>query len=233
MKENDKKITIKGHNVIYFDDSHTYFIDGEETLSSTQITNLINPFKIMKIPINVLKKAGDKGTKIHQAIETFLKTGEKLDEKDKHYGYFKAFLTLYDDIKKDLEIESLEHIAISVIPYNDEIIRLIGTIDCLGKYKSRKVIIDWKTSRMISVPEWRTQLSIYRELVKYTHDIENIEEIDLYVGWLKEDGKGQLIKIEPLSKNCMSLLFKMILNKELIKRFNLLKYEIYGNELIK
>lgn len=227
MNEKDKRLEIKGHLVEYFDDTHTYFIDGNETLSATQISQLLNPFKIMKIPNHVLKMAGDRGTKIHEAIEHYLKTGEHFDENDKHYGYFEAFLKLEEELKsKGWKVHTLEHIAIST-KYDTP---LVGTIDCYCEIDGRKAIIDWKTSSMLTLPEWRTQLSNYRELVRYTH---GAEEVDLYVGWLKKDGTAQLLKIEPLKDEYIDLLFNLLEHRDIISRFNILKYEIYGEELIK
>lgn len=224
MKENDKRLVIKDSIVEYFDESHTYLIDGEPTLSATQVSQLLNPFKIMKIPSDVLKKAGDKGTKIHKAIETFLKTGEEFDKNDTHYGYFEAFLKFYADYGKDLEINSLEHIAIA----KKDGLNLVGTIDFQGKLNGKNVIIDWKTSSMISVPEWRTQLSIYGELVKYTH---GIDDVDRYILWLKKDGNYELLQVEPLEDSYFDLLLYILHNQQVIERFNILLYKIYGGEL--
>lgn len=226
MSENDKNIEIKGSIVEYFDESHTYLIDGEETLSATQITQLLNPFKIMKIPNHILKKAGERGTKIHKAIEDFLRNGSLFNKDDQHYAYFEAFLQLYADIKDELNIHKLEHIAIN----KEHNTPLIGTIDLFCIYKGRLAIIDWKTSSMLTLPEWRVQLSIYKELIKYTY---GLEDVDLYIAWLKKDGTYQLLKIEPLPKEYMDLLFMILDNRELISRFNILLYKIYGEELIK
>ena len=226
MSENDKNIEIKGSIVEYFDESHTYLIDGEETLSATQITQLLNPFKIMKIPNHILKKAGERGTKIHKAIEDFLGDGSLLDNDDQHYAYFEAFLQLYADIKDELNIHKLEHIAIN----KEHNTPLIGTIDLFCTYKGRHAIIDWKTSSMLTLPEWRVQLSIYKELIKYTY---GLDDVDLYIAWLKKDGTYQLLEMEPLPKEYMDLLFMILDNRELISRFNILLYKIYGEELIK
>lgn len=225
--ENKKEFTIKDSVVEFYDDTHTYLIDGIKTLSATQIGQLINPFKIMNIPSHILQKAGERGTKIHEAIEQYLTDGTfMLSEDDPHYGYFEAFLKFYDEHGKDLEIESLEHIAIS----KEYSVPLVGTIDFQGKYKGEPIIIDWKTSSMPTLPEWRTQLSIYRELVRYTH---GIEEVNAYVLWLKKDGTYEFLSIAPMKPAYFKLMMELLEYTSVIERFNLLKYEVYGDELSK
>ena len=70
---------INGHTLEYIDESHTYLVDGIIVPSITQI--LKYKFGGMYSGINkeVLQKAADRGTAVHEAIEKWCKAGEESD----------------------------------------------------------------------------------------------------------------------------------------------------------
>lgn len=218
--------------IVEFDPStHTYWIDGNETLSATQIATFLNPFRKMKIPERALKMAGEKGTMIHDCIDFYLKNAESnISTTHEHYNYFQAFLDLYASIKDDLQILHHEQLAIAERELDEENIYIAGTIDLVCKLKGRVSIIDWKTSSAMTLPEWRLQLTIYKYLVEYTY---GYEDIDVYIGWIKKNGSWELIKIEPLNEMYMYMLFTMLTNENqvIVNKFNLLLHEIYGDEI--
>lgn len=223
---------IKGHTIEFFEQDHIYLINGEETLSATQIATFINPFRKMKIPNHILKKAGEKGTMIHECIDEYLKTGKiMISDQAKEYPYFEAFLGLHEHLQnRGLKIHNHEEIAMCKYDIEDTHINLVGTIDLVCELDGKMAIIDWKTSSMMTEPEWRLQLSIYKYLVEYSY---GYSDIDLYIGWIKKNGEYQLIKFEPLSDKYMHLIFMMLLpeNRAIVDRFNLLLYEIFGDEM--
>lgn len=66
---------IRGHVVEYLEDSHTYLVDGIILPSITTIMKIKFGNKYAGIDSEVLNKAADKGTKVHEAIENFYKWG--------------------------------------------------------------------------------------------------------------------------------------------------------------
>jgi len=66
---------IKGRTLEYDDASHTYLVDGIIVQSVTQLLNRKFGKKYDSVDANTLKKAADRGTMIHKAIEDFCKEG--------------------------------------------------------------------------------------------------------------------------------------------------------------
>lgn len=86
---------IKNHVLEYIDSTHTYICDGEIIPSITQIMKIKFGNKYDGVGKDVLTKAAQKGTEVHEAIENYCKTGEVKDLKEvrnfiflqKHYDF--------------------------------------------------------------------------------------------------------------------------------------------------
>lgn len=86
---------ICGHILEYIDSIHTYLVDGVIVPSITQIMKLKFGNKYDGVDKDVLTKAAQKGTEVHEAIEDYCKTGEVKDLKEvrnfiflqKHYDF--------------------------------------------------------------------------------------------------------------------------------------------------
>ena len=232
---------IKGKEVKFYPKPHTYYVDGIRCMSATQIATYLNPFRKMKIPTRILNKAGLKGTVVHDAIEHYLNTGEdvvlelckqyKVDPKNA-VPYFEAFLQLMIDYKDRLEILHVEKKGIYLHEMKDETVIIVGTIDIIAKLDGETIVLDWKTSSAMTLPEWRMQLSIYKKLIEYSFDIDCKKR---YIGWLRKTGEYQMIEIAPISDDWVKMIFNMLHSKiiPIIEKFNLLLYEIYGGDMIK
>lgn len=90
-----KRWIIKNHILEYIDDTHQYIVDGICVDSITQIMKLKFGNKYDGVDKDVLSKAAQKGTEVHEAIEDYCKTGEVKDLKEvrnfiflqKHYDF--------------------------------------------------------------------------------------------------------------------------------------------------
>ena len=71
----DFSAEIRGHTLEYFDSEHIYLVDGVIVPSITQILKIKFGGKYQGIDKEVLKRASDAGTAVHEAIEFFCKTG--------------------------------------------------------------------------------------------------------------------------------------------------------------
>lgn len=70
---------INGHVLEYFDESHTYIVDGIEVPSITQILKYKFGRKYEGVSKDILKNAADAGTRVHNAIEDWCKNGTESD----------------------------------------------------------------------------------------------------------------------------------------------------------
>lgn len=77
--ENYECWNIKGRWLEFYNDDHTYFVDGVPVKSITQILHGVFPSKYSGIDKEVLNKAAQKGTAVHEAIEDYCKTGTEAD----------------------------------------------------------------------------------------------------------------------------------------------------------
>ena len=68
---------INGFTLEYIDDTHTYLVDGIIVPSITQLIKMKFKNKYDAVPKEVLKKAADKGTAMHLAIELYEKEGNE------------------------------------------------------------------------------------------------------------------------------------------------------------
>lgn len=70
-------MNLNGHILEYFDDEHIYLVDGIIVPSITQIMKARFGGKYDGINTEVLKQAADRGTKVHEAIQKLIETGEE------------------------------------------------------------------------------------------------------------------------------------------------------------
>jgi hypothetical protein len=100
----------------------------------------------------VSRKALDAGSRIHEAIEVYLKTGkEPFTKDDQVLSAFLAFLEWKD-------AHRVEPIALEETVYGYD---WAGTRDFYGWFDGKKYVIDWKSSKAI-YDEMRWQVAGYR-----------------------------------------------------------------------
>lgn len=70
---------INGHTLEFFEDEHLYLVDGVIVPSITQILSFKFGKKYAHVRKDVLERAAKDGTAVHEAIESYCKTGEECD----------------------------------------------------------------------------------------------------------------------------------------------------------
>lgn len=70
---------IKGHTLEFFEDEHLYLVDGVIVPSITQILSHKFGGKYAHVRRDVLERAAQAGTAVHEAIERYCTTGEESD----------------------------------------------------------------------------------------------------------------------------------------------------------
>ena len=119
----------------------------------------------------IKNEAGDKGSKIHKAIEQLIigasvkmedKFFSKLSEQDEdltpeEYGAVLSFKNWYDEVKPEFLMEETTVISKK---YN-----FAGTVDCVAKIDGQIYILDWKSSQYVW-PSMEAQLSAYKQALR-------------------------------------------------------------------
>lgn len=177
-----QRYEIKNHIVIYDDESHEYFVDGNKCLSVTQYLKTVFPNKYCGVDEDVLKQAANKGNNVHNAIELY----EELGLESNNLKEFRDYLFL----KNYFKFEVLDNERIVLIPYGDTFI--CGRFDLLIKENNLLGLADIKCTSVLD-KEWLTlQLNLYKIGYEYSYD----EEIKLLRGLHLKNGKRKYVEIK-------------------------------------
>ncbi len=165
--------------------THTYTRNGVILPSVTQILRPISNTAYREIPQGTLDYAADRGTRLHNAISTYI-LGKKPDIYPDTQGYFNAFLA-FEKLYNPAWLASEFPIYHKNLPY-------AGTIDIIGYVtpdNGKGVdVIDIKTVRAPHARLLEAQLSAYAEALK-SHDTR---VRDLYSLVLTDKGSFKMVK---------------------------------------
>ena len=148
----DFSCEIKGHAVEFFEDGHTYLVDGVIVPSITQILGVKFGKKYAGISRAVLNKAAAAGTAVHEAIEDFCQTGFKAP-----YPEVRNFIFL----QKHYGFEVLEN-EVPVILFLDDEPFAAGRLDLVLQMDGKVGGADIKRTSTLDKEYLAYQLNLYR-----------------------------------------------------------------------
>lgn len=153
---------INGHTLEFFEDEHAYLIDGVQVPSITQI--LAHKFggKYRFVDKDVLKRAADAGTAVHEAIERYCKTGEESDLPE---------LRNFKFLQKQYRFEVLENETPVIFFLQDEPIAA-GRLDLVLKMDGKTGGADIKRTSTLDREYLAYQLNLYRIAYRQCYGIE-------------------------------------------------------------
>ena len=143
---------IKGHVLEYYDDTHTYLVDGIIVPSITQILKIKFKNKYSGVDQKVLKKASERGTQVHEAIEKLCQTGEAEDIKE-----VKNFLFL----QKQYKFTTIDN-EVPIILFRDGIPVGAGRLDLVLEENQELGLGDIKRTSVLDKEYLGYQLNLYR-----------------------------------------------------------------------
>ena len=167
----------------FSEEKHQYFLDDSLIPSVSEILTPIHEKIYGKINPKVLKKAAERGTKIHRAIEFMSKYDlKKFDEEI--LGYLDAYK------KFRSEHNTWELLNSEFRTYHKSL--LYGmTIDEVYKTEKGIVLLDLKTTSETYLNTWSVQLSAYKNGYESQHE----KVIKTYILKLNKDGEYQLFEL--------------------------------------
>jgi hypothetical protein len=128
------------------------------------ISNIVKRFvSYSSVPDDVLKNAADRGTRVHEAIDLYIKTGiedHMLQEQDK--PYFESWRKWYEG---EVFTGTTKEILHGETRLYDEKRKLTGEFDGIWKRNNEMMLIDWKTSAVHNNLAWCMQGTGYLQLV--------------------------------------------------------------------
>jgi len=144
---------IAGGLLEYIDETHTYLFNGVILPSVTQILKIKFGNKYNGISKEVLQKASEKGTMVHQAIEDYEKRNiDNTEIKE---------LRNYKFLKKRFEFECLEN-EIPIVLFLDDKPVCAGRIDLILKEKDQIGVADIKRTSTFDKEYVAYQTNLYR-----------------------------------------------------------------------
>ena len=155
---------IKGRELEFDESTHTYFVDGKKVESVTQLINRLFPDKYADIPEGVLKRASERGTQVHKAIEAYCKG---FDDGSNEVMDFKFLQSHY-------KFKAIENELPVIIDLNGK--TYAGTLDMILKTNSEfgyeYSIADIKTTSTLDKNYLAYQLNLYRLGAMYCYDYD-------------------------------------------------------------
>jgi hypothetical protein len=149
---------INGHKVSFIDENHEYIVDGKRVLSVSDILKNHAYFFNIKddyanIPEEVLRRAAEKGTKLHSEIENFEKSGAM-----SHSIEFKNYLKL----KHQLNFSVKESEKIILLYNSSNRVVAAGRMDMLVNLNGDDLILDIKRTSRFYQAKVTAQTNLYK-----------------------------------------------------------------------
>ena len=162
---------LQDYEISFDEKTHTYRTDDHKIISVTRLIHLDKPGKYQGVSRDVLDKAAERGTELHNAIECYEKFGlERADlEEFRNYRFLKNFF--------QFEVNASELMVL--FKYRD--IEIIGTADMVIQYKGKLGLADLKRTSVLDKDYVCTQLNLYRLGYQQTYqqDVEIFAAIHL------------------------------------------------------
>lgn len=171
------------HELVFMEQEHKYLLEGAEIPSVTQVMEMLSQHEYSSVNEATLMRAANRGTKVHNAIENYLKYG--LDDcPEELRGYMDGFLEWWGERNPTL-------IGSEVRIYHP-IFRYAGTIDLIAEIDGKVNLVDFKTTYKLIDKNCRVQLEAYAQALQ-AHGVKVEEKHILHLG---KDGKWKAPEYE-------------------------------------
>lgn len=154
---------IREHTIEYIDERHLYLVDGLILPSITQIMKVKFGNKYDGIDEEILKRASERGNRVHKAIEEF----EKYNFNDIGCNELRN----YKFLKKHYKFECLGN-EIPVILFKDDEPVACGRLDLVLEENGEVGLGDIKTTSTLDKEYLAYQLNLYRIAYQQCYETE-------------------------------------------------------------
>ena len=153
---------IAGHSLEYFDDIHQYLVDGVLVPSITQMLKFKFKNKYARVDGATLKRASEKGTEVHNAIEQYCKTGKESELKE---------LKNFKFLQRQYNFKVTEN-EVPVILFKDDEPIGAGRLDIVMEMNEEIGGADIKRTSALDKDYLAYQLNLYRIAYRQCYGIE-------------------------------------------------------------
>ena len=195
----DYKTTIKGRVLEYFDEDHLYLVDGVIVPSITQILKQKFSKKYEGVSTEILNRAAEAGTNVHEAIEKFVTAGEESDLLE--VRNFKFLQRQYAFTVKAAEVP--------VILFHDDEPIAAGRLDLVIQSGDKLGLADIKRTSVLDKEYLAYQLNLYRIAYQQCY----AETVGFLKGIHLRESTRKYVDI-PINEEIVNDLIKQFLEKE-------------------
>jgi hypothetical protein len=206
---------IKGYTLEYIDEIHQYLVDGLCIPSITQIIKVKFGNKYDGISKEVLQKAANKGTEMHEAIELYEKEGKESDIPElKNYKFLKKHYK-WEVIESEIPIILFWNSKGNRLATSEEIEEGIATpiaagrLDQLIKIDVEKGINDLKRTSVFD----KNYVAVQTNLYKSGYEQSYSGELDFVAGTHLRNNTRKFYKL-PVNKEYAESIIKQYLEME-------------------
>ncbi|WP_300700933.1 hypothetical protein [Bacteroides sp.] len=193
-------------SVVFNEEDHTYFLGDKQLDGITgMISHQLFPNKYNNIPESILKKAAEKGSRIHAQCQFVDATGFAPESIEAENYLSERISAGYNVVANEYTVSDNEHFA--------------SNIDCVWEKEERVSLADIKTTYMLDKEYLSWQLSIYAYLFEMQNPLLKVE--NLYGIWLRGD-KSELVPVERKSDADIKKLMECEVNGELFQSSGLI-----------
>ena len=174
-----KTFEINGHTIEFIEDQHLYIVDGILTPCVSNI--LAYKFKDYRaVSPEVLQRASERGTELHEAIESYERNGTESELKE-----FQNYLFL----KKHHGFVNIAN-EVPVLYEKDGTVLFVGTLDQVIELDGKRGINDFKRVSAPNKQKIAYQLNFYKlayeqtygekvDFLSYTHLRETVRKFNM------------------------------------------------------
>lgn len=163
-------------DVEFIEETHNYLLNGVLLPSVSEIIQWHLGDKYSNVPLHILVTAQVYGTRVHEAIEKYVKTLE-VDE-------YAEEVSKYAELEAKYNIEITETEQIITYGY-----QYAGRFDMIGTVNGDPALIDIKTTYRVNKDHLALQLGFYRMALQ--------RPLKCFCAWIPKKGNPKLIEIEP------------------------------------
>ena len=169
-----------GVEVIFYPDTHQYFVDGREVPSITTLIQNHYGNKYAMVRPEILQAAANYGTNVHADLEALINLRWKepnaplISDYPEVNNYFNFVEPIYDIVPMLTE-------KVIVLYGPDGKVAAAGRFDLFGTVKGKRTLMDFKTTSTINRQSVSAQLNLYLQGMLQSGYVDDIKDIDIGV----------------------------------------------------
>lgn len=146
-------VDIRGVTLEYYENEHLYLADGVIVPSISEIVRSVFPSKYAHVDEETLRRASERGTAVHKAIEEYCCTGSAADIPEVRNFRF---------LERQYEFD-VEETECPVLLFDDGVPAAAGRFDLALNMRGKKALADIKTTSTLDKAYLAYQLNFYRQ----------------------------------------------------------------------